>query len=45
MSTSRFETSSGRTVWGRGAFGIALTLGLALGLTRQRPALPEEIAR
>ncbi|HKZ63653.1 MAG TPA: BNR-4 repeat-containing protein [Thermoplasmata archaeon] len=29
MSTSRFETSSGRTVWGRGAFGIALTLGLA----------------
>jgi cell division protein FtsW len=30
---------------GSSLFAVALTLGLALGLTRQRPALPEEIAR
>jgi len=30
---------------GSSLFAVALTLGLALGLTRQRPNVPEEIAR
>jgi cell division protein FtsW len=30
---------------GSSLFGVALTLGFALGLTRQRPVLPEEAAR
>ena len=30
---------------GSSLFAVALTLGFALGLTRQRPALPEEIVR